>query len=209
MSKIHYKTISTEQQKLLEELGSLNFGVLVGGTALSLQVGHRKSYDLDFVVKEKLSDEMQNTIQASLSKYHLNQRLSSKTQYTAFADSVKITFFQDVAPLLYQRIQLDKFKLASPKDIFSSKLYIMGRRATWRDYVDVAVCLDQKICQIEQGIKDAVKRYQVNSRWILEPLSYFDDLELTPIEWVGKAYTDDEIKQIIIHNVKNYLQAQY
>ena len=81
----------------------------------------------------------------------------------------------------------------------------MGRRATWRDYVDVAVCLDKNINSLQGGIEEATKRYKVSQRWILDPLSYFDDLEITPIEWSEKEYTDDQIKQIIIKNIEEYL----
>jgi predicted nucleotidyltransferase component of viral defense system len=205
MSSLHFNTISSIQRELLEALGQLTFGTLVGGTALSLQINHRKSYDLDFAVQDKISDKMLKDIKKVLHKYNLSQRLSSDTQYTAFADEMKITFFQDIAPLMHSIQEFDKFNLASPKDIFSSKLYVMGRRATWRDYVDVAVCLDKNINSLQGGIEEATKRYKVSQRWILDPLSYFDDLEITPIEWSEKEYTDDQIKQIIIKNIEEYL----
>jgi len=202
---LHFNTVSSAQRELLEKLGQLGFGVLVGGTALSLQIGHRKSYDLDFVMQDKISDEKLEAIKAVLKQHNLSQRLSSDIQYTAFADEVKITFFQDSASFIHPVQKFANFDLASIDDIFSTKLYIMGRRATWRDYVDVAVCLDQGVCTLEKGLSEAIKRYQVSQRWILDPLSYFDDLEITPIEWIEKDYTDEQIKQIIAKNVKDYL----
>lgn len=48
MSDLHYKTIASAQHELLNKLGQLKIATLVGGTALSLQIGHRKSSDLDF-----------------------------------------------------------------------------------------------------------------------------------------------------------------
>ncbi|PIX82005.1 MAG: hypothetical protein COZ34_00320 [Candidatus Pacebacteria bacterium CG_4_10_14_3_um_filter_34_15] len=207
MLNLHYKTVSSAQRDLLERLGRLEFGTLVGGTALALQIGHRRSYDLDFVTKEAISDEMMRRIKSEVSEYNLSQRLFSPTQFTAFVGNVKITYFQDIASLLHPVHKLGMFNLASIGDIFSSKLYIMGRRATWRDYVDVAVCLDQGACSLEKRLPEATTRYQVSSRWILDPLSYFDDLELTPIEWGEKEYSDDQIKQIITKNVRDYLKT--
>lgn len=205
MLDLHFNTISADQRELLEILGQVEGSVLVGGTSLSLQIGHRRSYDLDFVVPGVIADQKLRQIQECLHNYDLSQRLSSDAQYTAFAGKIKITFFQDVARLLHPEIKFEKYKLASVNDIFSSKLYVMGRRATWRDYVDVAVCIDQSVCSLKTGIEEAIKRYKVNKRWILDPLSYFDDLEMTPIEWVGKEYSDSQVKQILVDAVKDYL----
>jgi len=206
MSDLHYNTISEDQKQLLQELSSLDFGNLVGGTGLSLQIGHRKSFDLDYVVQTKLTELQLFKIKKELSRHTLSQRLLSDTQYTAFADAVKVTFFQDVAEFLHPIVTLDSTRLVSPKDIFSTKLFVMGKRATWRDYVDVAVCLDQNIQTLEQGIKEAVQRYQVAERWILDPLTYFDDLEMTPIDWIGTSYSDDEIKSILKRSVEHYIK---
>lgn len=208
MSQLHVNTISDEQKALLEKIGQLQLGTLVGGTALALQIGHRKSYDLDFVTQETINPDMVSKIAATLSQHNLSQRLSTNTQYTAFADQVKITLFQDPAVFLYPLKEFAAFNLAAVPDIFSSKLYVMGRRATWRDYVDVAVCLDQGVCNLKQGIAEAVQRYQISQRWILDPLSYFEDLEMTPIEWGEVKYSDDQIKQILVEEIKAYLSDE-
>ncbi|MFZ5376356.1 MAG: nucleotidyl transferase AbiEii/AbiGii toxin family protein [Patescibacteria group bacterium] len=206
MSNLHFETVSAKQLELLEKLGNLNLGKLLGGTALSLQIGHRKSYDLDFVTQEKIGADLVKKVQQVLKNFDLSQRLLSESQYTAFADEVKITFFQDEAPLLHNPQDFENFSLVNIKDIFSSKLYVIGRRATWRDYVDVAICLEQSVCSLKEAVEESVARYQINQRWILDPLTFFDDLEMTPIEWVGKEYSDSQIKDIIIKNVKEYLQ---
>lgn len=206
MSDLHYKTISSDQRDLLELLGSLS-GVLVGGTSLSLQIGHRRSYDLDFVFQDEVSEDLLRSIKKTVGERVISQRLLSSTQYTAFVDDVKITFFQDEAPFLHKAKNLKKFSLADVKDIFSSKLYVMGKRATWRDYVDVAVCLDQGLCSLERGIKESVSRYGVSERWILDPLTYFDDLEMTPIEWFDREYLSQEIKNILVSEVEKYFSS--
>ena len=51
MSQLFLESISPEQFQLLNEISSIEVGLLVGGTALSLQIGHRRSYDLDFMTK--------------------------------------------------------------------------------------------------------------------------------------------------------------
>jgi len=52
---LHYTTVEPYTLELLKRLSSepaLKDYLLVGGTALSLQIGHRKSIDLDFVSDE-------------------------------------------------------------------------------------------------------------------------------------------------------------
>lgn len=192
------QVISSKQEKLLQKLGQHQIGVLVGGTALALQIGHRKSYDLDFLTHSSVDNQTITKIQQALSEYQLSQRLQTDTQYTAFADEIKITLFQDPAPLMHPTLEYLDTKIAAVPDIFATKLYILGRRATWRDYCDIAVCLDQGFAKLDQGIAEAVQRYQVAERWILEPLTYFADVEMMPIEWIDKSYSTDEIKNILI-----------
>lgn len=204
MSQLFPKSISQRQQELLQLLGSIEIGTLVGGTALALQLGHRMSYDLDFVTNVFEQSDV-DKLKQSLNTYQLQQHLLSDTQYTAFANDVKITLFEDTAPFLHPIVDFNGARLASYQDIFSTKLYILGRRATWRDYCDIAVILDQHKITLSQGINEAMQRYQVAERWILEPLTYFGDLEMLPIEWIEKEYSEDEIKHILQEAAKEYM----
>lgn len=201
MSQTFANILSPEQQKLLNMFGKEDIGVLVGGTALALQLGHRKSYDLDFATEHEVTEIKVAQIQKLLSAYAIEQRLQTATQYTAVAGEVKITLFQDTAEFLHPSIVFGHAQLASIQDIFSTKLFILGKRATWRDYCDIAVCLDQKKVEFTQGVKEAMERYHVVERWILEPMTYFADLEVSPIEWIGKQYTVQEIQHILVDAV--------
>ncbi len=61
---IHKNTLPLEQQKiysLLDFVKKRNF-ILFGGTALSLQIGHRISVDFDFFTKDTLDRELKELI---------------------------------------------------------------------------------------------------------------------------------------------------
>lgn len=208
MSALRFETISEEQRNLLTELSNLDLGALVGGTGLSLQIGHRRSYDLDFVTTKALGEPLLAAVGQKLASYELTQRLQTETQYTAFANNVKITYFQDTAPFKHQIVKDGSIKIANIADIFSTKLFVIGKRATWRDYADIAVCLETNLVTLEQGMSEATERYKVSDRWILDPLTYFDDLEIIPIEWVDKSYSEKEIQTIIVSHVEKYLNKQ-
>jgi len=53
MFPIYLKAITKQHIKVLNKLQSVEDLTLVGGTALALQIGHRKSYDLDFITQSK------------------------------------------------------------------------------------------------------------------------------------------------------------
>jgi hypothetical protein len=56
MSKIHLDILDEERQLVFRELSSFKtFGYLGGGTALSLQIRHRKSFDFDVFVDKPIS----------------------------------------------------------------------------------------------------------------------------------------------------------
>jgi len=205
MSHLNENTISAKQKELLFLLANTKLGKLTGGTALALQVGHRLSYDLDFVTDKKITPLSTDIFKKKLKSYKLTQLLETDTQYTVFADDIKITLFQDSIQTIHDSVFFENAELVSIQDIFTTKLYILGRRATWRDYCDIAVCLDQKLVTLKKGITEATQRYSVAERWILEPMTYFDDIEMMPVKWVKKGYSEQQIKKILQTAVNNYL----
>lgn len=206
MSQLFLESVSEEQLHLLRLIDSLDVGTLVGGTALSLQIGHRKSYDLDFVT-DTFTHQKVAKIQSHLGHYQLKQLLLNDTQYTAYVQDVKITLFLDTAPFLHGFYKSDGFRLVSAQDIFSTKLFILGKRATWRDYCDIAILIEKEKFSLKQGITEATQRYSVAERWVLEPLTYFNDVEMLPVEWIGKQYSEDEIQAILRNATEEYLNG--
>lgn len=203
MSKIHLEAISKQHIEVLNKLENIKDLVLVGGTALALQIGHRKSYDLDFTTEQKIAS-IQNSVQQNFQSSDIKQRLLNESQYTLIINQISVTFFHD-SPLLYPTINWKTINLASIHDIFSSKLFVLGKRATWRDYVDIVFLLKSKKVNLPQGIKDSVKRYKIAKKWILEPLTYFEDVPIVPIEWLNQNINDIEVKNYLIEETQKYL----
>jgi hypothetical protein len=208
MSQWHLETVTPAHLNILQEIVQFPDLILVGGTALALQIGHRKSYDLDWVIRENVTTELIDRFLKAISPKGLQQRLLSDTQYTAFADGIKVTIFQDGSPFLYETRIFEGAKLASIADIFSTKLYILGRRNAWRDYVDIACCLKNNLVDLKQGIHEAMQRYKVTQKWILEPLVYFDDIEMVPVEWVSQGMSEDEVKNILTTEVEKLIKEE-
>lgn len=56
MSELHFKLLNKNQIRVLEILKNFSrYGTLGGGTALVLQLSHRRSYDLDIFLPKLIS----------------------------------------------------------------------------------------------------------------------------------------------------------
>ncbi|MBU0978759.1 MAG: nucleotidyl transferase AbiEii/AbiGii toxin family protein [Patescibacteria group bacterium] len=64
------------------QLGKLIHGqLLIGGTALALQIGHRQSEDLDFVIPNPVPENIVELIKASSPANELEHLIRNKQQY--------------------------------------------------------------------------------------------------------------------------------
>ncbi|WP_238524934.1 nucleotidyl transferase AbiEii/AbiGii toxin family protein [Caldicellulosiruptor owensensis] len=131
---------------------------LAGGTALALQLCHRKLYDLDFFqkeVSERIKFEYIYNILAKLfPRKDVNIIIKQIDQMTSTRCGVKISFIAYPFPLIEPLVQGDKIdirlkgiNLASPKEIALMKAYTIGRRPTYRDYIVNLECILEKAPQ--------------------------------------------------------------
>ncbi len=76
------------------------------------------------------------------------------------------------------------------------KAYTLGRRRSFKDYVDLYVIFLEKIISLGLVISDAKQKYKdaFNDRLFLEQLLYTDDIEDEEILWIMKSRTKEEMK---------------
>lgn len=119
--------------------------VLVGGTALSLQLGTRQSEDLDFMrwrtsKTEKMEVDWYN-IEKELSDIgEVQHRDILDIDHVEFVVSgVKISFYacDKYPPVLSPVEYQDNLRLADIKAIGAMKMEVMMRRSNFRDYYDI------------------------------------------------------------------------
>lgn len=146
--------------ELLAKESALKPYVLVGGTALSLQIHHRLSEDLDFCLfSEKLNVSELDGLIAKLSKSHQVMLMTPTSKITQakingtdlldytrdyLIDGTKVTFFarNDVAYDYFsglEKIKSDEltFSLMSSMAIFEMKAWLIQRRVKSRDLFDL------------------------------------------------------------------------
>lgn len=171
------QTVSAECLELLKQISAdelFSDFVLVGGTALALQLGHRKSIDLDFfgdkIIQEKLFIE-------HLNKYGKVQILKATENILITAiDGIKVDFVNYSFPLIAEKVIIESLSLASPQDIAAMKLNAIAGRGSKKDFVDLYFLLDRFSLREMIGFYRA-KYAQYSEFSMLKSLTYFNDAE--------------------------------
>ncbi len=174
------------QPKLLELLISLmqeeefkDF-ILVGGTSLALQIGHRISIDIDLFGACEIDELL---FIETLEKYgKVNVLKKSKNILICSVDGLKVDFVNYKYPLIDNYTIIDNIRLASIKDIAAMKLNAIAGRGGKKDFIDLYFLL--KFHTLEQIIGYYLQKYSDGSEFMVKKsLTYFEDadLEETPV----------------------------
>ena len=133
-------TVAPDSLALLKHLQTepvLRSTRLVGGTALSLQIGHRKSDDLDLFSVEPLDGMVVQ--QVLVDKYGFVPSVIDQNTLVGFIQGVKIDVIYHPFPWLDNAIEEDGLRIATKKDIAAMKMHAIinsGKRP--KDFVDIA-----------------------------------------------------------------------
>ena len=136
---LHLETVEYSTLELLRKLQSLPIlrdTRLVGGTALALQLGHRKSVDLDFF--GTITCEAEELISAIKTVASLIVLKESPHIHIYLVDGIKV----DIVNYRYQ--WLDKpvvdqgIRMAGIKDIAAMKVTAVIGRGTKKDFIDIS-----------------------------------------------------------------------
>lgn len=183
----HFDILPPEAKKGLDFLSKEKWlkeskWYLAGGTALALQVGHRKSVDLDFFTKEKDFDEKK------LIAHFINERNWStdvEEKNTIYGELFKAKvsfiayplFIPKQEPLLYGSVEvLHKI------DIAVMKITAISQRGKKRDFFDLYWCANN-IESLENIIRRLPEQYPSiahDYHHLLKSLVYFEDAEGDP-----------------------------
>ncbi|MEK7527846.1 MAG: nucleotidyl transferase AbiEii/AbiGii toxin family protein [Patescibacteria group bacterium] len=172
---------------------------LVGGTALALQLGHRRSIDFDLFT-DKSFDSLR--IRSDIKQGHTINRIliETRTEFTLLVDNVKMTFYGYPYPIEHQVNFNDIISLPDPLTIAAMKAFALGRRAKWKDYVDLFFIFQS--FSLKELIVKAISIYknEFDEKLFREQLAYYQDLDYSEsVEYLPGFDVDDEtIRQKLI-----------
>jgi hypothetical protein len=208
MLQIH--TIARPLLKLLKDLQQESIFkdyFLVGGTALSLQLGHRMSEDIDLFTNGDFNkEEIFNFLNKNYKGKYVLDNVQNSILNTHI-DNLKVDFVGIETNLIEDVKVEDGIKYLGIKDIAAMKLRACAFRGDEaKDFVDVYYLLK------EMNIKDMFdyfkKKYdQTDITIIKKSLIYFDDVKDSSwksLKLLHDKLSANDLKQTLINEVDYY-----
>ena len=187
-----------ELLKKLQRLPVLEQTRLVGGTALALQLGHRKSIDLDFFgtvdcEAEYLRESIAGIASLTILKESPHIHIYIVDGIKVDIENYKYTWLEDV--VLEQGL-----RLASVSDIAAMKITAIIGRGTKKDFIDIAFLLHH--FSLEEILHFYAAKYNDSSVFMaMKSLAYFDDAEADPMPDMFVNQSWQQVKAYILSKI--------
>lgn len=189
--------------------------ILAGGTALAMQIGHRKSEDLDFMMWRKSKTEKPEVDWAAIEK-ELIQKIGEVESFNMLGfdqvefvvEGVKFSFYvsNNYCPVSEPVPYLGNIRLADIYSIMAMKMEVMLRRMKIRDYYDIYAILKEGY-DISKGIDAALKysQHKLNTKNIVMILLSDRFMSDENFEQLDPKYnvSKEDIRGYILQKLKN------
>lgn len=184
---MHPNILNKNQTQLLPLIEKFsNQFYLVGGTAIALHLGHRRSIDFDLF--SYTSFDNQKILKTTKQLWPIQDLfLDSQDELTIVLNKVKITWYNYPFKINCSSNLQNIIKLPNLVTLAAMKAYALGRRAKWKDYVDLYFIFQEH--SLKEVVKTAKKIFknEFNQKLFREQLAYHQDIDYSePIEYLAK-----------------------
>ena len=211
MTALFWDTVTEDMRVVLREFFDSRIGnrfYLAGGTALSLQLAHRRSVDLDLFSPTEDIPSIRATLEESLSALKPELSDASWGNLVFIAKNVRVGFFGYGYALLNPLVEDENLRLASIEDIAMMKMDALLSRANRKDFYDLYF-ISQKV-PLKSLLDLAPKKYpsvrdfevQVTKR-----LVYFESAEHDPDPILLQHASWDAVKNYFREQAKQIEQS--
>ncbi|MEK7629305.1 MAG: nucleotidyl transferase AbiEii/AbiGii toxin family protein [Patescibacteria group bacterium] len=201
---MHLEALTKTGREIFPILKNFSEFYLAGGTALALQLGHRVSADFDLFSGIDIPAELLPLVQKTFDKKTFQISVNNREELTVFINGVKITFLNYPFPVLEDTTEYEGLKMLGVSEIATTKAYTIGRRGSFKDYVDLYFAVKEKIIGLDGIIKQADKKYggYFNGRLFLEQLVYLNDIEDTEIIFLKETVDKNNLEEFFVAEIK-------
>lgn len=195
------------QLRLWGELGEVPASfTLYGGTALALRLGHRESIDFDFFGDEGFDpDALTKHIPFLTAAEIIQREVDTLTVRVDRGGPVLVSFFglprighvaePDLAPD-------NGLKIASLIDVAGMKASVVQKRATAKDYIDLAALIGAGVdLAMALAAGRAIYGKTFNPQITLKALSYFEDGDLKELPSQTKRILQEAVRGVDLGNL--------
>ncbi len=198
---MHKEILNREQIELLPLIRQFSGQfVLVGGTAIGLQIGHRQSIDFDL-----FSDKL---IKPQSIKYKLkSQNIDFETIHQEYDQlhlvikDVKITFFTFPFKISKQEKLDDIIGMPDLLSLGAMKAFALGGRGKWKDYVDLYFLLKYHM-SLQEIETRALNMFNgaFSVKLFRQQLSFFNDVDYSEeVVFMNENPTKSEIESFLVN----------
>jgi predicted nucleotidyltransferase component of viral defense system len=194
---LQFKVVDRQTLDLLNKINESNLFHhyrLVGGTALALIHGHRKSVDLDFFGNQKIDSEDLITFLHSIGnvrEFKTSKKIDSLILHDVKIDIVFYPYEWIDSPLIE-----DNLRLASSKEIAAMKIAAIINRGSKKDFIDLNELL--KIFTFQQIFDFYLQKFKDSSLFFaVKTVIYFDDADEQEMPYMFHPITLQSIKENI------------
>lgn len=149
---LYWESVSPAMRQVMTAFGRSQVGAafyLAGGTALALQLGHRRSFDLDFFSPTEDIPSIRQALAASLQPFDPMLADASWGNLVFLAGGVRVGFYGYGYRMVAHFVEADGVRLAGVPDIGLMKLDALLGRASRKDFHDLyAICQDLPLRQL-------------------------------------------------------------
>lgn len=201
---MYWNVIDSKRYELLKNITdkvSISDYYMVGGTALSLQLGLRESYDFDFCVPTQFNNEVLLDELKEIGEVKIKQ--NQKGTCDVILNGVQVSFFyypNEVINEFVTTVEMPSLKLASILDIAIMKIVAIGGRGAKKDFFDLYNILNKCKISEKELAEGLIKKCGERTNYvnIIMGLSYFEDAEQEILPRTFVNYNWEDIKKFFI-----------
>jgi hypothetical protein len=196
---LHADALGRTQRAVLKSLAPFarDHGFyLGGGTALALQLGHRRSVDFDWFRGEPLEDPLRLAAAIGAAGIRFKPSRTEAGTLHGVSRGVRLSFLEYRYPLLHPALDEAGLVLASLEDIAAMKLAAVAQRGARKDFVDV-FALGQRF-RLEEMLGFYREKYGLTDcGHVLVALSYFDGADRERMPMMLERWSWSSVKSAI------------
>lgn len=198
------EALNDKGKEIFAALKNFSDFYLAGGTALALQIKHRISVDFDLFSGKEIPVNLLDKTKKIFSGKTMVVSVNNPDELTVFVDEIKITFLKYPFRVLFSFVDYEGIKLLGVKELAAVKAYTIGRRGSYKDYVDLYFILKKEYSSLAEIMEIAEKKYkgEFNSRLFLEQLIYFEDIKDTAVVFLKESIARNMLEEFFKEEIR-------
>jgi len=203
---MHEKALIKQAATLFPSFLKFKNFYLVGGTALALQIGHRISVDFDFFTSDELPSSLLRIVKRVFFNSSISVTYRSPEQLNVLIDNIQTTFLQYPYPAIDPFVSYQGISLASIREIAAMKAFAIGKRLSYKDYIDWYFLLSEKRIGLEEVIKFCQEKFgnDFNDRLFLGQLVSLADIPTQKIDFLRDPAERETIQRFLEKSVSKF-----